>query len=110
MKTGSFLRSRWASEALGIFLILAGILTALSLASYDSHDANLFSLTTGEPAAPRNWIGGFGASLSAALYALLGLAAWGAPLALAYWGWRRFWQRPVENPGSKAAGVVLLFL
>ncbi|MGE5277290.1 MAG: DNA translocase FtsK [Acidobacteriota bacterium] len=110
MKTGSFLRSRWASEALGIFLILAGILTALSLASYDSHDANLFSLTTGEPAAPRNWIGGFGASLSAALYALLGLAAWGAPLALAYWGWRRFWQRPVENPGSKAAGVVLIFL
>ena len=110
MKTGSFLRSRWASEALGIFLLLAGILTALSLASYDSHDANLFSLTTGEAAAARNWIGGFGASLSAALYALLGLAAWGAPLALAYWGWRRFWQRPVENPGSKAAGVVLLFL
>jgi S-DNA-T family DNA segregation ATPase FtsK/SpoIIIE len=104
------LRSRWASEALGIFLLLAGTLTGLSLFSYDSHDPNLFSLTTGDPVEPRNWIGGFGASLSSALYALLGVAAWLIPLALLYWGWRRFWQRPVENPGSKAAGVTMLFL
>ncbi len=82
----------------------------MALASYDSHDANLFSLTTGETTAPRNWIGGFGASLSAALYALLGLGAWGASAALLVGGWRRFWQRPLENPGSKAAGVILLFL
>jgi S-DNA-T family DNA segregation ATPase FtsK/SpoIIIE len=104
------LRSRWASEALGIFLLLAGTLTGLSLVSYDSHDPNLFSLTTGDPVAPRNWIGGFGASLSSALYALLGVAAWLIPLTLLYWGWRRFWQRPVENPGSKAAGVTMLVL
>ncbi|MGH9369376.1 MAG: DNA translocase FtsK [Thermoanaerobaculia bacterium] len=110
MKAGSFFRSRWAGEALGIFLLLAGVLTALALFSYDSHDPNLFSLTTGEPASPRNWIGGFGASLSAAVYALLGLAAWGVPAALLFWGWRRFWQRPLENPGSKAAGFALLFL
>jgi DNA segregation ATPase FtsK/SpoIIIE, S-DNA-T family len=110
LKALSFFRSRWASEALGILLLLAGILTALALVSYDSHDPSLFSLTTGETAAPRNWIGGFGASLSTALYALLGLAAWGVPAALLWWGWRRFWQRPLENPGSKATGVVLLFL
>jgi S-DNA-T family DNA segregation ATPase FtsK/SpoIIIE len=110
LKAGSFFRSRWASEALGIFLLLAGILTALALISYDSHDPNLFSLTTGESAAPRNWIGGFGASLCSALYALLGLASWGVPAALLFWGWRRFWQRALENPGSKAAGFALLFL
>jgi S-DNA-T family DNA segregation ATPase FtsK/SpoIIIE len=110
LKVGSFLRSRWASEALGIFLLLAGTLTGLSLVSYDSHDPNLFSLTTGDPVEPRNWIGGFGASLSSALYALLGVAAWLIPLTLFYWGWRRFWQRPVENPGSKAAGVTMLVL
>jgi DNA segregation ATPase FtsK/SpoIIIE-like protein len=110
LKGGSFFRSRWASEALGIFLLLAGILTALALFSYDSHDPNLFSLTTGDPAAPSNWIGRFGASLASALYALLGLAAWGVPVALLAWGWQRFWQRPVENPGSKAAGLALLFL
>ncbi len=104
------MRSRWASEALGIFLLLAGTLMGLSLVSYDSHDPNLFSLTTGDPVEPRNWIGGFGASLSSALYALLGVAAWLIPLTLFYWGWRRFWQRPVENPGSKAAGVTMLVL
>jgi S-DNA-T family DNA segregation ATPase FtsK/SpoIIIE len=32
------------------------------------------------------------------------------PPLLAYWGWRRFWQKPVDNPGSKAAGFGLLFL
>ncbi len=95
---------------MGIFLLLAGVLTTLALLSYDSHDPSLFALTTGEGAAPRNWIGGFGASLCAALYALLGLAAWGTPVALIAFGWRRFWQKPVENPGSKAAGVALLFL
>jgi DNA segregation ATPase FtsK/SpoIIIE, S-DNA-T family len=110
LKGGSLFRSRWASEALGIFLLLAGVLTALSLASFDFHDPNLFSLSTGEVVAPRNWIGGFGASLSAALFALLGLTAWVVPAALLFWGWRRFWQRPVENPGSKAAGVLLLLL
>jgi S-DNA-T family DNA segregation ATPase FtsK/SpoIIIE len=110
LKEGSFFRSRWASEALGIFLLLAGILSALALLSYDSHDPNLFSLTTGEAASPRNWIGGFGASLAAALRALLGLAAWGVPATLFFLGWRRFWQRPLENPGSKAAGFALLFL
>ena len=110
MKASSFFRSRWAGEALGIFLLLAGILTALALLSFESHDPNLFSLTTGETATPHNWIGGFGASLSTALYALLGFAAWGVPAALMLWGWQRFWQRPVENPGSKAAGFVLLFL
>jgi DNA segregation ATPase FtsK/SpoIIIE, S-DNA-T family len=110
LKAGSFFCSRWASEALGVFLLLAGILTALALLSFDSRDPNLFSLTTGEAARPANWIGGFGASLATALYALLGLAAWGTPAALLFWGWRRFWQRPVENPGSKAAGVALLFL
>ena len=110
MNESSFRRSRWAGEALGILLLLAGTLTALSLASYDAHDPNLFSLTTGVPVQPRNWIGAFGASLSAALYALLGIAAWGVSAGLLVWGWRRFWQRPFENPRSKAAGAVLLAL
>ena len=90
---------------------LAGALAALALASYDPRDPNLFSLTRGGPAAaPSNWIGGFGASLSTALYAAVGLAAWAVPAVLAMWGWRRFWQRPQEYPGSKAAGLAILFL
>jgi S-DNA-T family DNA segregation ATPase FtsK/SpoIIIE len=105
-----FFRSRWASEALGIVLLLAGVLTVLALASYDPRDPNLFSLTTGEALSPNNWIGGFGASLAAALYALVGLAAWSVPPLLILWGWRRFWRRDFANPASKAAGFTLLFL
>ena len=111
MSEGSFWRSRLAGEALGILSFLAGALAALALASYDPRDPNLFSFTLGGPAAaPSNWIGGAGASLATALYAGVGLAAWAIPVVLALWGWRRFWQSPLENRGSKAAGLAILFL
>lgn len=110
MNQGSFWRGRIASEIIGILLLLLGVLTALSLVSHDTRDPTLFSLTTGEVAAPNNWIGGFGASLSAALYALVGLVAWAIPLLLLLWGWRRFWQRAFSNPATKAVGLVLLML
>jgi DNA segregation ATPase FtsK/SpoIIIE, S-DNA-T family len=105
-----FFRSRAANEALGVLLLLAGVLTLLSLFSYDPRDPNLFSLTTGAAESPTNWIGGFGASLSAALYQTLGFAAWTVPVALAFWGVRRFAARPFENRSSKAVGFALLFL
>ena len=107
---GSFFRSRAASEALGALLLLAGVLALLSLFSYDPRDPNLFSLTTGAAESPTNWIGGFGASLSAALYQTLGFAAWTVPVLLAFWGARRFAARPFENRSSKAVGFALLFL
>jgi S-DNA-T family DNA segregation ATPase FtsK/SpoIIIE len=91
-------------------LLLAGVLAALSLYSYDPRDPNLFSLTTGEAESPVNWIGGFGASLAAALYQSLGFAAWTVPVILAFWGVRRFASRSFENRGSKAVGFTLLFL
>jgi len=104
-----FWKSRLASEAIGILLLLAGLLALLSLASYDPHDPNIFSWTAGGAAAqPNNWIGGFGASLAAALYALFGLAAWGVTGIVFVLGWRRFWARPLPNPGTKAAGIGLL--
>jgi S-DNA-T family DNA segregation ATPase FtsK/SpoIIIE len=98
------------SEALGVLLLLSGVLALLSLYSYDPRDPNLFSLSTGEAESPANWIGGFGASLSAALYQTLGFAAWTVPVLLAFWGVRRFAARPFESRGSKALGFTLLFL
>ncbi len=86
---------------------------ALSLLSHDGADPSLFSHSVGNPVAaagPANWIGTFGASLSAALYAAGGFAAWAVPALLLYWGWRRFWQRPFDNPATKAAGFALLAL
>jgi S-DNA-T family DNA segregation ATPase FtsK/SpoIIIE len=104
-----FRKSRLASEAIGILLLLAGVLAVLALFSYDPHDPSIFSWTAGgEAASPNNWIGGFGASLAAALYALFGLAAWAVTGLLFLLGWRRFWARPLPNPGTKAAGLLLL--
>jgi S-DNA-T family DNA segregation ATPase FtsK/SpoIIIE len=110
LQEGGFFRSRAASEAFGVLLLLAGALAALALYSHNPHDPNLFSLTTGEAESPTNWIGGFGASLSAALYQALGFAAWTVPVLLGFWGLRRFAARPFENRGSKAIGLALLFL
>jgi S-DNA-T family DNA segregation ATPase FtsK/SpoIIIE len=104
-----FWKSRLASEAIGILLLLAGLLAVLSLFSYDPHDPNIFSWTAGgEAAAPNNWIGGFGASLAAAMYQLFGVAAWGVTGLVFVLGWRRFWARPLPNPWTKAAGIGLL--
>ncbi len=94
-----------------MLLILVGVLAALSLLSHDPRDPNLFSITAGgEAASPNNWIGGFGASLSAALYALVGFAAWGVPVLLLIGAWWMFRRRPVESPATKAAGFALLFV
>ncbi len=109
MSETPFRKSRLASEAIGILLLLAGVLAVLSLFSYDPHDPSIFSWTAGgEAASPNNWIGGFGASLAAALYALFGLAAWAVTGVIFLLGWRRFWARPLPNPGTKAAGLLLL--
>jgi len=111
LSNGPFWRSRLASEAIGILQILAGILAILALLSYDPRDPNIFSWTAGgEAASPNNWIGGFGASLAAALYALFGLPAWGVSVLVVVLGWRRFWGRELPNPASKAAGIGLLLL
>jgi DNA segregation ATPase FtsK/SpoIIIE, S-DNA-T family len=111
LSEGSFWRGRLASEAIGILLVLAGVLALLSLLSFDPRDPNVFSWTAGgEVSNPNNWIGGFGASLAAALYALFGLAAWAVAALVLLLGWRRFRQQPLPNPGSKAAGLGLLVL
>ncbi len=90
-------------------MLLAGVMASLALLSYDARDPNIFSWTAGgEAASPNNWIGGFGASLAAALYTLFGLAAWGVIGVFLVLGWRRFWGRSLPNPGSKAAGILLL--
>ncbi len=111
LSEGSFWRGRLASEAIGILLVLAGVLALLALLSFDPRDPNVFSWTAGgEASNPTNWIGGFGASLAAALYALFGLTAWGVAALVLILGWRRFRQQQLENPGSKAAGLGLLLL
>ena len=82
------------------------MLAVLALFSYDPHDPNIFSLTAGgEAGSPNNWIGGFGASLAAALYALLRPGGLGRSRGLLFvLGWSGSGRAPLANPGSKAAG------
>ena len=109
MSEGSFWKSRLANEAIGVLLMLAGVLAVLALFSYDPRDPNIFSWTAGgEAAAPNNWIGGFGASLAAALYALFGLASWGVASLVLFLGWRRFWQSDFTMPQAYGGAPLTL--
>jgi len=102
---------RYADEALGVLLVVAGLLTALALFSHSPQDpVPFFSSTTGENARATNWVGGFGAMFSFLLLTAFGLTAWLLVAGLAAWGIRRFAGRRFVNAGTKAVGMVLLVL
>ena len=102
---------RFADEALGLFLVVAALLTALSLFSHSPRDpVPFFSSSTGENARPANWVGGFGAMWSFVLLTAFGLTAWLLVAGLAAWGVRRFSAKRFVNAGTKAIGLVLLAL
>jgi S-DNA-T family DNA segregation ATPase FtsK/SpoIIIE len=102
---------RYADEALGLLLVVAGLLTALALFSHSPQDpVPFFSSTSGENARAANWIGGFGAMWSYVLLAAFGLTAWLLVAGLAAWGVQRFSAKRFVNPGTKAVGLLLLAL
>jgi len=102
---------RYADEAFGLLLIVAALLTALSLFSHSPQDpVPFFSSTTGENARATNWVGGFGAMWSYLLLTAFGLSAWLLVAGLAAWGVRRFSAKRFVNPGTKAIGLFLLVI
>jgi DNA segregation ATPase FtsK/SpoIIIE, S-DNA-T family len=102
-------KRRYADEALGLLLIVAGILTVLSLLSHSPQDpAPFFSSTTGENARAANWVGGVGAVWSRMLLTAFGFTGWLFALGLAVWGSRRLLGGRFSNPGTKAIGIALL--
>jgi DNA segregation ATPase FtsK/SpoIIIE, S-DNA-T family len=102
---------RHADEVFGFLLMVAALLTVLSLASHNPQDpAPFFSSSTGENVRPGNWIGGFGAMWSRLLLTLFGFASWLGAAGLALWGFRRFTGGRFENAGTKAIGLALAAL
>ncbi len=100
---------RYADEAIGLLLVVAGILTVLSLLSHSPQDpAPFFSSTTGENTKAANWVGGVGAMWSRLLLTAFGFTGWLIAAGLVVWGSRRFLARRFSNPGTKAIGVALL--
>ncbi|UWQ18147.1 DNA translocase FtsK [Jannaschia sp. M317] len=77
--------ARRGREGLGVVMVLLGLIVAVMLATYHPDDPNWLAATD---AAPRNWLGVFGATIAAPLYLILGYGAFGLAVGLAVWGAR----------------------
>ena len=81
-------------EALGFGLLLAALLVAAALLSYNPQDP---SLDTSIDAAAHNFLGRDGAILADILHQSLGLAAFVIPIALFGWSVRLMLDRPLQS-------------
>jgi DNA segregation ATPase FtsK/SpoIIIE, S-DNA-T family len=97
---------RW-NELVGVVWIALGLLIFLSLASFSPGDPSFNTASSSR--APQNWVGTVGSYGSDLLYQLLGVCSLLLPLLLAGIGWRWFRSRPMESPGAKCSGAILLF-
>ncbi len=95
-------------EFIGVALFGAALLLMISLVSYEPTDPVWF-FSTGAHAAPVNFAGRVGAFLAELSFQLFGYASYLIPAILVAIGWQAFWCRPVDAPGTKAAGATLLF-
>jgi len=85
-------------ETLGFSLLLAALLIAAALVSYDPRDP---SLDTAIDAGPHNFLGQDGAMLADLLRQSLGFAGFVIPLVLAGWSLRLLLDRPLLSPWLK---------
>ncbi len=99
--------SRRLSELIGFLLAVAGLLTALSLASYLPRDPSFH--TSGPAGAPvHNWIGLVGSYGADLLYQGFGWVACLVPLTLFAAGVWLLLNRPIAAPWAKLLGILLL--
>ncbi len=84
------------AEVVGLTMLLAAVLLAMALVSYDPSDASLLTRDASR-GGPRNLVGRVGASLSDLCFQLLGLGSYALLIPLSAGGWRRLWSR--DGPG-----------
>jgi S-DNA-T family DNA segregation ATPase FtsK/SpoIIIE len=92
---------------LGLIELTVGLLLAACLVSHDPADPS-FLHRPAVAAGVRNWIGGFGAQLSAFLLGFAGLAAFVAPLLLLGSAVRRLRRPDLARVAGRTLGVTLL--
>jgi len=100
-------RNTRRNEIIAILLLALGVVLSLCLFSFNPDDP---SWNAAGNAGTRNWIGPFGANISAALFQSVGLAAGLLPLVLLAAAWRRFRTRRLRAPLSRIIGLVMLLL
>ena len=98
------------NELIGFLLLMAALLTALSLVSYSPLDPSLNTAGPAQSPPAQNWIGLAGAYFADALLQALGYVAFLLPVLLFALAWQRFRSEPVASPLAKTAGVLLLLL
>ncbi len=91
---------RRGRELLGLALVLAALVFALTLGSYSPEDPG-WMVATDDPA--QNMLGRFGAAVASTLTILIGLGAWSIPLILGVWGVRFM----AHAGGERALGRVV---
>ena len=99
------------NELVGFLGVTIAILMALSLLSYNPHDAalNVSAPLPGEGLQPaRNWIGPVGAHGADFLFQVLGYAAFLLPVGAFVVGMRWFRSQAVTSPIVKLSGMALL--
>ena len=97
-------------EIVGLLLLTVAILLAASLASHSPSDPSFLHQPGAGVRGVRNWIGSFGAQLSALLFGFLGFAALTLPLGLAVGAWRRLRRTPPPRVVGRGFGFALLLL
>jgi len=96
------------NEVVALVLLLAGLCVILSLASYSPLDLSFN--TVAKAAKPTNLLGEFGAHLSDVVLQTLGLSAYAIPFGFFCLGWKWVRSAPIDGPGVKTVGFVLLAL
>ena len=104
--------SEKGNEILGFVLGAFVVLLFGSLLSHHPSDASwLHQTLDSENSRVRNFVGPFGAQLSALCFALLGLASFFLPVLLAFEAWARFTHRERSDVAGRGFGVgtILIF-
>jgi DNA segregation ATPase FtsK/SpoIIIE, S-DNA-T family len=98
-------------ELIGLLLLTAGILLGASLVSHQPADPSfLHDPAPGARAPVHNWIGAFGAQMSALVFGFLGIAGFALPLGLLVSAARRLRAAGTERVVGRGFGFFLLML
>ena len=99
------------NELIGFLCMMAAVVLALSLLSYNPHDAafNVSAAAVGENPV-RNWIGPVGSYTADLSFQIFGFAAFLLPAAIGILGYRWFRSRAVDSQWATVVGYTLLLL
>ena len=103
------MRERVVREAIAVALMLGALLVLVALLTHSPMDPSPFHASTLR-SSPDNLAGWLGATLSAALFSFIGVAAFLIPVAAVVLGWRLLRQSPITNPKLTAVGWGLVLL